>query len=70
MDLHDSDSHNKSLEGNSGDSTVLHECMPGVEMFSGKRGRKATDIGCVFVHAGAGYHSVQNDNVHLTACNE
>lgn len=22
----------------------------------------------VFIHAGAGYHSVQNENVHLTLC--
>lgn len=22
----------------------------------------------VFIHAGAGYHSIQNENVHLTLC--
>ena len=39
-------------------------------MFSAKRTRKGNDIACIFVHAGAGYHSVQNEGVHLQACNE
>ncbi|KAI7578740.1 N-terminal nucleophile aminohydrolase, partial [Hortaea werneckii] len=39
--------------------------------FGSKRGhRKPTDIPCIFVHAGAGYHSVQNEQHHLGACNE
>ncbi|KAF2798351.1 N-terminal nucleophile aminohydrolase [Melanomma pulvis-pyrius CBS 109.77] len=38
--------------------------------------RKATqspprdDICCIFVHAGAGYHSLQNERIHLEACND
>lgn len=38
--------------------------------------RKATesphrnDICCIFVHAGAGYHSHANEKIHLEACNE
>jgi taspase (threonine aspartase 1) len=38
--------------------------------------RKATrsplneDVCCIYVHAGAGYHSHQNEKVHLEACNE
>ncbi|KAF2746441.1 N-terminal nucleophile aminohydrolase [Sporormia fimetaria CBS 119925] len=38
--------------------------------------RKATasppreDMCCIFVHAGAGYHSIQNENIHLEACND
>lgn len=39
-------------------------------MFTNQRGRKASDIACIFVHAGAGYHSIQNEGVHLQACNE
>lgn len=38
--------------------------------------RKATrsppndDMCCIYVHAGAGYHSYQNERIHLEACNE
>lgn len=38
--------------------------------------RKATgspvneDLCCIFVHAGAGYHSLVNEQIHLEACNE
>ncbi|KAF1972877.1 N-terminal nucleophile aminohydrolase [Bimuria novae-zelandiae CBS 107.79] len=38
--------------------------------------RKATesphrsDISCIFVHAGAGYHSHANEQIHLEACND
>ncbi|KAF2706666.1 N-terminal nucleophile aminohydrolase [Pleomassaria siparia CBS 279.74] len=38
--------------------------------------RKATqspardDVCCIFVHAGAGYHSLQNERIHLEACND
>jgi hypothetical protein len=41
-------------------------------MFAGtsKRGRKYGDVACIFVHAGAGYHSTANEMIHLTACNE
>jgi taspase (threonine aspartase 1) len=39
-------------------------------MFSTKRGRKFGDTACIFVHAGAGYHSVANEMMHLAACNE
>ncbi|KAI7488666.1 N-terminal nucleophile aminohydrolase [Hortaea werneckii] len=41
------------------------------KVFGSKRvHRKPTDIPCIFVHAGAGYHSVQNEQHHLGACNE
>jgi taspase (threonine aspartase 1) len=39
-------------------------------MFSNKRGRKFGDTACIFVHAGAGYHSQANEMIHLAACNE
>jgi len=32
--------------------------------------RRGSDILGMFVHAGAGYHSIQNEEVHLQACNE
>ncbi|KAF2833344.1 N-terminal nucleophile aminohydrolase [Ophiobolus disseminans] len=28
------------------------------------------DVCCIYVHAGAGYHSVQNERIHLEACND
>lgn len=28
------------------------------------------NICCIFVHAGAGYHSIQNEQIHLDACAE
>ena len=39
-------------------------------MFQRGRGRKSGDIACIFVHAGAGYHSHSNEGIHLQACNE
>ena len=35
-----------------------------------RRRRLPGDVCAVFVHAGAGYHSVQNERVHLKACEE
>lgn len=35
-----------------------------------KRRRLAGDVCTIFVHAGAGYHSLQNEKVHLGACEE
>ena len=28
------------------------------------------NVSAIFVHAGAGYHSTTNENIHLSACNE
>jgi len=39
-------------------------------MLRGSRGRRGGDICAIFVHAGAGYHSIQNEHIHLEACNE
>ncbi|KAF2761904.1 N-terminal nucleophile aminohydrolase [Pseudovirgaria hyperparasitica] len=36
----------------------------------GGRSHKGNDIAAVFVHAGAGYHSTQNEGIHLQACND
>ena len=36
----------------------------------GKRKHLGGDVCVVFVHAGAGYHSVQNERTHLAACEE
>lgn len=35
-----------------------------------KRRRQGGDVCAIFVHAGAGYHSLQNEKVHLAACEE
>ena len=35
-----------------------------------KRRRLAGDVCTIFVHAGAGYHSLQNERVHMSACEE
>lgn len=34
------------------------------------RRRLSGDVCAIFVHAGAGYHSFQNEKVHLAACEE
>ncbi|TKX22575.1 asparaginase-like protein 3 [Elsinoe australis] len=39
-------------------------------MFHAKRSRKGGNVPCIFVHAGAGYHSEQNEHIHLKACND
>ncbi|KAF1821523.1 N-terminal nucleophile aminohydrolase [Dissoconium aciculare CBS 342.82] len=40
-------------------------------MFSRRSGRKGdADMSCVFVHAGAGYHSKENERNHLQACSD
>lgn len=39
-------------------------------MFHHKRNKKSGVVPCIFVHAGAGYHSVTNEHIHLQACNE
>ncbi|KAI4242617.1 MAG: hypothetical protein L6R42_010962, partial [Xanthoria sp. 1 TBL-2021] len=33
-----------------------------------RRRRQGGDVCAVFVHAGAGYHSIQNERIHLQAC--
>ena len=35
-----------------------------------RRRRLGGDVCAIFVHAGAGYHSVQNEKIHLAACEE
>jgi hypothetical protein len=35
-----------------------------------RRRRMGGDVCAIFVHAGAGYHSVQNEKIHLQACEE
>ena len=51
------------------------EIMDGsIEPRPGKSGlsrkRNGGDLCAIFVHAGAGYHSVQNERVHLGACED
>lgn len=47
-----------------GSTELLKKTMPF------QRNRLGGDICAIFVHAGAGYHSVQNEEVHLRACAE
>ena len=35
-----------------------------------RRRRLGGDVCAIFVHAGAGYHSIQNERTHLEACEE
>ena len=35
-----------------------------------RRRRVGGDVCAIFVHAGAGFHSVQNERIHLRACEE
>lgn len=35
-----------------------------------RRRRQGGDVCAVFVHAGAGYHSIQNERIHLQACEQ
>lgn len=35
-----------------------------------KRSKNSVPVSCIFVHAGAGYHSIANEKVHLKACDE
>jgi taspase (threonine aspartase 1) len=35
-----------------------------------RRRRVGGDVCAIFVHAGAGFHSVQNERIHLKACEE
>lgn len=34
----------------------------------GKRAKSS--VSAIFIHAGAGYHSIANEQIHLTACSE
>lgn len=49
------------------DGTTEHSA---VTMPFRHRRRLPGDISAIFVHAGAGYHSVQNEKYHLDACAE
>ena len=33
-----------------------------------RRQRQGGDVSAIFVHAGAGYHSIENETAHLQAC--
>lgn len=35
-----------------------------------RRRRVGGDVCAIFVHAGAGFHSLQNERIHLQACEE
>ncbi|KAF1989287.1 N-terminal nucleophile aminohydrolase [Aulographum hederae CBS 113979] len=39
-------------------------------MSTTRKRRSGADVACIFLHAGAGYHSTQNESIHLQACND
>lgn len=41
----------------------------GAADFWGKRA-KSPNVSAIFIHAGAGYHSIANEQIHLGACSE
>ena len=52
--------------GDQADGAVVSSYSPMVQL--GKR--KGGDVAAIFVHAGAGYHSLHNEKNHLKACEE
>ena len=66
--------HNKKNQEKSQDDDSMQQDDGGsdaVKMTFGSNGkRKGGDIAAIFVHAGAGFHSLQNEKVHLKACEE
>ncbi len=34
------------------------------------KGKSRGPVACIFIHAGAGYHSVANEKIHLEVCSE
>ena len=44
--------------------------MPGNSRTKSGRRHGEGDVCAIFVHAGAGYHSVQNEKIHMQACEE
>jgi len=44
--------------------------MPTGLFHRGRLSRRHADCAAIFVHAGAGYHSITNESVHLQACEE
>lgn len=49
-------------------STPLSDAMDGSGEKRSIWSRSSTPVGAIFVHAGAGYHSTTNENIHLGAC--
>ena len=60
----------KPLPGNLANSHDHFPQLDGPIELEGRRKRLGGDVCLVFVHAGAGYHSVQNERTHLAACEE
>lgn len=63
--------HSFSGAGSTTSTPTSHtSTMAGVFHRASRSSRRPNDCAAVFVHAGAGYHSVQNEMVHLKACEE
>lgn len=55
----------------SSDDFFLPQTDGPMELETGLRRRRlGGDVCAIFIHAGAGYHSVQNEKIHLAACEE
>jgi taspase (threonine aspartase 1) len=53
-----------------GDFTVVSHSGDGTLDKVMHRAPKRRPVASIFVHAGAGYHSVVNEKVHLQACQQ
>ena len=61
----------ESLSSSSSDSTVVPQMDGPIDLGTQKRRKRlGGDVCAVFVHAGAGFHSLLNERVHLAACEE
>lgn len=68
-DGHESSDGSASFEGFTSNSPISATGVDGTVDKVLKHGSKRP-VTAIFVHAGAGYHSVQNEQVHLQACSE
>ena len=66
------DSAGDIFESSSSSEAVVVPQMDGpIDLETHKRRKRlGGDVCAVFVHAGAGFHSVLNERIHLAACEE
>jgi hypothetical protein len=64
-----------SSSGTSGFAWLAQDGLMGHDVLSvdgpaerSKRWKQEQPIAAIFIHAGAGYHSTANENIHLQAC--
>ena len=72
-DMHAKKSQEKSQEKSQDEGLMQQDdgSSDGPKLSFGSSGkRRGGDIAAIFVHAGAGFHSFQNEKIHLKACEE